>query len=160
MNYQDNMSDVDPNIFINIGQILVSEEYLKNIAVENIPSTKSYEKYKEEYLNELNSQLYRLNKEKEEKLYDYERRLDINKKTIDKITQLNKKINLKNPQLKHHSNSTINFMSLQLKHLKECLAETIEEHTLNMQEICILEKDLPRLDFTIQKTKQFIMQYE
>jgi hypothetical protein len=51
-------------------------------------------------------------------------------------------------------------MSLQLKHLKECLAETIEEHTLNMQEICILEKDLTRLDFTIQKTKQFIMQYE
>ena len=152
---ENNIYEMDSEICLKIGKSLINEP-LNIIFNYETNNSKTYKEYKEEYINKLYIQIDKLKKEKEEKEYEYRLKLDIHKKTMDKITYLNKKIGFKNPNIKHHSNSTINFISLHVKHLKETLKDTIEENIENSKKIYELEKEMECIDFSILKTNEYI----
>jgi len=151
------MTDIDPEIYLRIGQTLV-----KNIdnnqehdysTIVNVP-TKSIKQYKEEYLQKLHRQIKMLFLEREELLYNYNLAIEFNKNSIEKINYLNKKLG--NNNLNRYSNSTTNFISLITKKIKTNLNEAIENNIINSQKIYDIEKKLSLIELTINKTNEYI----
>jgi len=90
-NYE--MSRIDYQIFLNIGQSLLENENSKmfiNTEEEINVNRKSIERYKEEYLYKLNTQLEQLKKNRINLLSEYNSALEFHKKSINKINYINK----------------------------------------------------------------------
>lgn len=151
------MNDIDPEVFLRIGQSLIENDSFKYINEIKIPK-KSYQDYKAEYLQKLFNQITSLKEKRSILLNEYNERIKLNDTSIKKITYLNNKLGKNNNNLNFKCNlgSTTTFLSLRMLQIKKNLQDTIENNIKNSQKLLDLEKEISFIDLCIRKTKIFI----
>lgn len=142
-------------ICLSIGESLMREQLFIHDNNDKNVQKKTFDEYKKEYLNNLRNQLNNLIEEKGNKMNEYKKVLEYHQDTLNKISILHRKYSFRTPR--RASNSTFTFLSLNLKQIKKSLDETIQQNIANSKNICILEEDLSRIEYTINKTKRYII---
>jgi len=156
----DNNNNMPFEVFLRIGQNI----YQQNIYGQNI-CTNDYnpnanlqkiniEKYKDEYLQKLLKQLNGLQYHRDELIEEYASANNFNLYSIEKITELNTKLNRQ--RFYGYSNSSANFLSLQTKKIKTYLNDTIQANIQNSQKLYELEQQILAVELYIRETKKYI----
>jgi len=157
------MTEIDPLVFLNIGKLLVQDsynnEYWGIFNNSNQSNTKTYEDYKEEYLQKLHDQLNNLKKHKTEKVYEYNLKTEFHKKNNERITYLNRKLRLENINISKYSNSAKNFITLNTIHITKKLHDTMQISFETSKQLHEMEKEIEMFNYCISKTNEYIKQY-
>lgn len=147
------MEQWSPDIFTNLGILLVSEEYIMNPDPLTIYSPfpnniKALNEYKQEYMNKLYIQIISLEKQKRDLIHELDALLITQYKCQEKIEYLNKKA-LYN---KTYGNSAINFITLYNKRLEKSLHSAITLYGNYQTKIAEIKKEIEQIDHCIYKT--------
>jgi hypothetical protein len=147
------MENIDYEVFLRIGQNMANPDY-NHIEMILPTKTQTQTQYREEYISKLNKQLNAYFLEREQLLYQYNKGLEFNKKSIEIISYLNHKLG--NNNLNKYSNSATNFLSLRMKGHKKRLQEIIESNINNSHKLYELEQRICDIDLYINKIKNLI----
>ena len=151
INTMDNNNNNMPHdMYIRIGQQLVDQNNSDYISTNNLQKI-NIEKYKEEYLQKLLKQLNSFQNQRDELLEEYSLARDFNKSSIEKITELNKKLNNK-----FYLNNSTTFTSMRMQKIKNYLHEAIHHNHINSQKLYTLEQQITDIDLYIYKTNTHI----
>jgi len=153
------MSDIDHNVFLRIGKCLVNDNDYYNMLTmkcDNIFPTKTYDQYREDYLQKLHVQLNGLIKLKGKLEEEYLLALEDHTQNIKKITYINNKIGKKLIVSNTLSNTTTTFLSLRMKRFKNMSQETINNDIELCKKMNKIEKEIYLINVSIKKIKQYI----
>jgi hypothetical protein len=147
------MEQWPPDVFTNLGILLVSEEYIMNPDPLTIYSPfpnniKTMIEYNQEYMDKLDVQLVSLERLKKHYINILDDLLISQHKCQEKIEYLNKKA----LQNKTHSNSAINFITLYNKRVEQSLHSAITLYGNNQTKIGEIKKEIDQIDYCIYKT--------
>jgi len=147
------MEQWSPDVFTNLGILLVSEEYIMNPDPLTIYSPfpnniKTMKEYKQEYMNKLDIQIISLEQQKKVWIHELDALLISQYKCQEKIEYLNKKA-LHN---KTRGNSAINFITLYNKRIEQGLHSAITLYGNNQTKIAEIKKEIEKIDHCIYKT--------
>jgi len=147
------MEQWPPDVFTNLGILLVSEEYIMSPNPLTIYSPfpnniKTTKEYKQEYMNKLDVQIVSLERQKKYYINVLDDLLISQHKCQEKIEYLDKKA-LHN---KTHGNSAINFITLYNKRVEQSLHGAITLYGNNQTKIGEIKKEIEQIDRYIYKT--------
>jgi hypothetical protein len=148
------MKEIDSQIFINIGNSLININESKNTFIntefnKEKDNKKIYQEYKQEYIYKLRVQLKSIEKDKIEIIDEYNKTLKLQKKTLEKIEILHKRLHFKENYFR--SNSITNFIIMHIKNIKKTLDETIHINDNLTEKLYELKNTIHFLDNCIYK---------
>jgi RNase H-fold protein (predicted Holliday junction resolvase) len=147
------MIEIDPQIFVNIGNSLINNDYADFIDVSKF-NKKTYEEYKQEYIYNLQNQIKNLEKKKIDMIDEYSKTMEIEKKISEKIDVIQKRIHFKENY--YRSNSVANFIIMHIKNIKKSLAHNIDIHNDVLTKLSELKHDIYIIDKSIFKINVLI----
>jgi hypothetical protein len=154
------MDQFDPQKFLNLGNLLVSDQYINSYTNKNnncvITPINSYSKYKQEYMDKLKDQLTNFEKRKKELLKEYNSILITQKQLQNKILNWNKSISIN----KIYNNSATNFITLYNHRIQNKLRDTIQLYNDNNSKLDNWKKEIDFLDYCISKNMYYMTIYK
>lgn len=144
------MDKIPSSSFVNLGNLLVSEEYKYQVNNTSIVETD----HKQKYISKLNTQLLALQKDNAELMDAYHSLGCEQSNLAEKIDRLNKKILIN----KKYNNSATNFVLSHNQRMNTKLGDMIETYNFNVKKLDNINTELEITKFSIYKTKQYLLQ--
>jgi peptidoglycan hydrolase CwlO-like protein len=137
--------EYNENVFINLGKLLVSEEYINDTKI-----------YNKAYFDDLHKQKTNLEKRKMVLLEEYNKLVTQQHHFENKFSYLQKKI-IKN---KYYNNSLTNFSTFYNQRIVRQLNEIGEAHKKNATYMDQWKEEILSLDNAISNVNYFILQFK
>ena len=147
------MIELDPQIFVNIGESLLNNDYDNFIDISKFKK-KSYDEYKQEYIYNLQKKIKNLEIQKIDMIDEYSKTMEMEKKISEKIDIIQKRLHFKENY--YRSNSVANFIIMYINNIKKSLAHNIDIHNDILTKLAELKNRIYFIDRSIFKIKLFI----
>jgi peptidoglycan hydrolase CwlO-like protein len=146
------MEEYNENVFINLGKLLVSEEYINGTKISNETKISNDTKI---YIDDLHNQKTNLEKRKMVLLEEYNKLVTQQHHFENKFSYLEKKI-IKN---KYYNNSLTNFSTFYNQRIIRQLNEIGDAHKKNATYMEQWKTEILSLDNAISNVNYFILQF-
>jgi predicted RNase H-like nuclease (RuvC/YqgF family) len=143
------MDKIPSSSFVNLGNLLVSEDYKYPVNNSSIVETD----YKQNYITKLNKQLDALQKDNTELMDAYHSLGCEQANLTEKIDRLTKKILIN----KKYNNSATNFVLSHNQRMNKKLEDMIATYNCNRKKLDNINTELEIIKFSIYKTKQYLL---